>query len=91
MRPASGNDVPNRKCFQSHSVCSLLSVFAQFLMTRKVLENWTLWIIADIVYIGVYTSKSLYWTAGLYVIFLGLCIEGYREWTATAVSAPAAF
>jgi hypothetical protein len=25
------------------------------------------------------------------VIFLGLCIEGYREWTATAVSAPAAF
>ena len=65
---------------------TLLSVFAQFLMTRKVLENWTLWIIADIVYIGVYTSKSLYWTAGLYVIFLGLCIEGYREWTATAVS-----
>jgi nicotinamide mononucleotide transporter len=70
---------------------TLLSVFAQFLMTRKVLENWTLWIVADIVYIGVYTSKSLYWTAGLYVIFLGLCIEGYREWTATAVSAPAAF
>jgi len=70
---------------------TLLSVFAQFLMTRKVLENWTLWIVADIVYVGVYTSKSLYWTAGLYVIFLGLCIEGYREWTATAVSAPAAF
>src|SRR4029453_13980630 len=61
-----------------------LSVIAQFLLTRKVLENWTLWIVADIVYIGVYTIKSLYWTAGLYVIFLALCIQGYREWQATA-------
>jgi nicotinamide mononucleotide transporter len=61
---------------------TLLSVFAQFLMTRKVLENWTLWIIADVVYIGVYSIKSLYWTAGLYVVFLALCIEGYREWKA---------
>lgn len=59
---------------------TLLSVFAQFLLTRKVLDNWTLWIIADVVYIGVYTSKSLYWTAGLYVVFLILCIKGYREW-----------
>jgi len=58
-----------------------LSVIAQFLLTRKVLENWTLWIVADIVYIGVYTVKSLYWTAGLYVIFLALCIQGYREWS----------
>jgi nicotinamide mononucleotide transporter len=62
---------------------TLLSVFAQFLLTRKVLENWTLWIIADVVYIGVYTTKGLYWTAGLYVVFLLLCIQGYREWKAT--------
>ncbi len=27
---------------------TLLSVFAQFLMTKKYLENWTLWIIADV-------------------------------------------
>jgi nicotinamide mononucleotide transporter len=62
---------------------TLLSVFAQFLLTRKVLENWILWIVADVVYIGVYTSKSLYWTAGLYVVFLVLCIKGYREWKAS--------
>jgi nicotinamide mononucleotide transporter len=58
-----------------------LSVIAQFLLTRKILENWTLWILADIVYIGVYTIKALYWTAGLYVVFLALCIQGYREWS----------
>lgn len=59
---------------------TLLSVFAQFLLTRKVLENWTLWIVADVVYVGVYTSKALYWTAALYVVFLVLCVEGLREW-----------
>ena len=69
---------------------TLLSVFAQFLLTRKVLENWLLWIVADVVYIGMYTTKALYWTAGLYVVFLILCIKGYREWQATAHAAPAA-
>jgi len=62
---------------------TMLSVFAQFLMTRKILENWTLWMIADVIYIGVYLIKSLYWTAGLYVVFLVLCLQGYREWKAS--------
>ena len=59
---------------------TMLSVFAQFLLTRKILDNWTLWIVADVVYIGIYSAKALYWTAGLYVVFLILCIQGYRQW-----------
>jgi len=59
-----------------------LSVIAQFLLTKKYLDNWTLWIIADVVYIVVYTIKALYWTAGLYVVFLVLCVKGYRDWKA---------
>jgi nicotinamide mononucleotide transporter len=59
---------------------TMLSVIAQFQLTRKILENWTLWIVADVVYIGVYSIKSLYWTAGLYVVFLILCVLGYKEW-----------
>jgi nicotinamide mononucleotide transporter len=67
---------------------TMLSIVAQFLLTRKILENWTLWIIADVVYIGVYTSKSLYWTAGLYVVFLALCVQGYREWLTSSPRSP---
>jgi nicotinamide mononucleotide transporter len=59
-----------------------LSVIAQFLLTKKYLDNWTLWIVADVVYIGVYSIKALYWTAGLYVVFLVLSIKGYRDWKA---------
>jgi nicotinamide mononucleotide transporter len=59
-----------------------LSVIAQFLLSKKYLDNWTLWIIADIVYIVVYAIKALYWTSGLYVVFLVLCVKGYRDWKA---------
>ena len=47
------------------SFTTILSVIAQFQLTRKILENWILWIVADVIYIGVYSYKALYWTAGL--------------------------
>jgi nicotinamide mononucleotide transporter len=57
-----------------------LSLIAQWMMTRKILENWILWIIADIVYVPMYVSKSLYVTAGLYAVFLGLAVLGLVQW-----------
>ena len=61
-----------------------LSVFGQFLMTKKIIDNWTLWIIADVLYIFlIYPRKGLYLTTGLYVVFLILCVKGYREWSAS--------
>ena len=42
------------------------------------------------VYIGVYSIKSLYWTAGLYVVFLILCVLGYKEWKESMTGRPAA-
>lgn len=60
---------------------TMLSVIAQFLMTRKILDNWTLWIVADVIYVGMYTNRGLYLTTLLYAIFLTLCVKGYREWS----------
>ena len=57
-----------------------VSVIAQFMMTRKVLENWTLWIVVNIVSIGVYTVKALYPTVALYIVNLVLCVKAYRDW-----------
>jgi nicotinamide mononucleotide transporter len=50
------------------------------MMTRKILENWVLWIIADVVYVPMYISKSLHVTAGLYAVFLVLAIMGLVQW-----------
>lgn len=69
------SDVPLIDAF-----CTSLSFIAQFLLTRKILQNWLLWIIADAVYIPLYFYKDLYLTGFLYVIFLGLAAYGYSEW-----------
>lgn len=56
------------------------SLIAQWMMTRKILENWILWIVADIVYVPMYIYKHLYVTSGLYLVFLVLAILGLVEW-----------
>lgn len=57
-----------------------VSLVAQWMMTRKVLENWVLWIVADVVYVPMYIYKQLYVTAGLYAVFLVLAVMGFTEW-----------
>lgn len=60
---------------------TVLSVVAQWLLGRKVLENWVLWIIVDVFSIGIYLHRDLYLTAGLYVVFLGMAVSGMLAWT----------
>ena len=60
-----------------------LSLAAQFLMTRKYLENWHGWITADVLFIGLYLSRALYLTAVLYVVFLLMCLVGLKQWRAS--------
>ena len=62
------------------TLASSLSVAAQLLLMRKILENWLLWIAADIVYVPMFIYKELYVTAALYAVFLILAVMGYIGW-----------
>jgi len=62
------------------ALTTVLSLVAQYMLTRKLLENWLVWITADVIYIGLYIYKSLYLTSALYAIFLAMCVIGLREW-----------
>jgi nicotinamide mononucleotide transporter len=62
------------------ATASGMSVVAQLLMMRKKLEHWYLWIVVDVLSIGIYIYKDVLWTAGLYGVFLLLCITGLSEW-----------
>ena len=57
-----------------------MSLTAQYMLTRKIIENWWWWIAVDVIYIALYVYKRLYLTSLLYAIFLGMCIVGWREW-----------
>jgi nicotinamide mononucleotide transporter len=66
------------------------SLVAQYMMTRKLLENWALWIAVDVVYIGMFIFKGLYLTAGNYAVYLGLAVLGHIAWKRSlATSMPA--
>lgn len=59
---------------------TIASLVAQYLMIKKVLHSWMFWIVVDVVAIGVYWYKGLYFTTGLYVLFLIMAVIGYLEW-----------
>ncbi len=56
------------------------SLIAQWMMTRKLLENWLIWIAVDVVYVGMFVFKGLYLTAFNYGIYLALAALGYVAW-----------
>jgi nicotinamide mononucleotide transporter len=62
------------------AVTTSVSLGSQWLLNRKRLESWMGWILVDAIYVPLYVSKSLYLTAVLYAIFLGLAIMGQRRW-----------
>jgi nicotinamide mononucleotide transporter len=62
------------------SSLTAFSLVAQAMVTRKWIENWILWIVVDVVYVGMYAYKGLFATAGLYALFLVLAAMGLREW-----------
>ncbi len=62
------------------------SLVAQWMMTRKKVENWLVWIFVDVLYVGMFHSKGLYITAVLYAVFLVLAIRGYLDWRRSMVA-----
>lgn len=53
---------------------------AMWLMALKKIENWTLWIIGNIVSIPLYFAKGYGFTGIQYLIFLILAIQAYKQW-----------
>lgn len=62
------------------------SLLGQWLLARKKLENWLVWIAVDVLYVGLYLYKSLMLTALLYAIFVALALAGLRAWSRAEAS-----
>lgn len=59
---------------------TVYSLLATFMVTRRVLENWVYWIVIDIVSIYLYSSRELYMSSVLYLLFTVLAVFGFISW-----------
>ncbi len=62
------------------ALTTAMSLTAQYMLARKIIENWWLWMAADIIYVALYVYKGLYLTAVLYGVFFALCVLGLVRW-----------
>ncbi len=57
-----------------------LSLLAQYLLAKKKIENWWVWLAVNLITVGLMLVKSLWLTALLYLIFAGLSYVGLKAW-----------
>jgi nicotinamide mononucleotide transporter len=72
-------DVPGTDAFLTAG-----SLLGTLLTARKKVENWHVWIVVDVIYVGLYVHKHLYLTALLYALFVALAVLGLRAWRRAA-------
>ena len=66
------------------------AVVATYMVARKILENWIYWFVIDAVSVWLYLSRELYFTAGLFMVYLVMIVIGYRKWRASMLEEVAA-
>jgi nicotinamide mononucleotide transporter len=56
------------------------SVVATWMLARKYLEQWIMWIVIDLVSLGTYIFRELYPTALLFSFYTIMAVIGYYQW-----------
>jgi nicotinamide mononucleotide transporter len=67
------------------SAVLVLSVVAQLLLVRRMIETWAVWLVADIIAVPLYASRGLYLTAALYAAYGLNALYGAWRWRREAM------
>lgn len=68
------------------SFTTALSIVTLWMLARKYVEQWLVWIVVDVVCAGLYIYKGLYPTAGLYALYSVIAVAGYFKWKKMVVN-----
>jgi nicotinamide mononucleotide transporter len=79
LRTYTDTDVPWWDAFPTAA-----SVIGQWLLGRKHVENWAVWIVVNAVSVALFAYKGLWLTVLLYLVFIGLSVQGWRAWARLA-------
>ena len=64
------------------------AVVGQYMQTRKLIENWPIWVAVDLVTAWLLYGQKLQVSAGLWLVFTGMAVAGWIEWRRTVVANP---
>ncbi|MFC2090083.1 nicotinamide riboside transporter PnuC [Bacteroidota bacterium] len=56
------------------------SIVATWMLTQKILQHWIVWIIVDLISVGLYIYRGLYPTSVLFFVYTSMAIVGYLQW-----------
>lgn len=62
------------------SMSTALSIVAMWMLSRKLVEQWLVWLVVDMISVGLYLYKGIPITAGLYALYSALAVAGYFRW-----------
>lgn len=62
------------------SFTTALSIVGMWMLAKKFIEQWWVWIVVDLVSAGLYVYKELYLTSGLYALYAVIAFFGYLNW-----------
>ncbi|MBQ1939786.1 MAG: nicotinamide mononucleotide transporter [Alistipes sp.] len=62
------------------SLTTALSVVAMWMLSRKLIEQWIVWGVVDLITVGLYLYKGIPLTASLYGLYTVLAVAGYLRW-----------
>lgn len=64
------------------------SVAGQWLLGRKYVQNWPVWVVVNVISVGLFAWKGLWLTVLLYTLFAALALWGWRQWRHLALAGP---
>ena len=59
---------------------TVASITGQWLLGRKYQENWPVWVMVNLVSIGLFALKGYWLTVVLYAVFVPMSVAGWRAW-----------
>ncbi len=65
------------------------SVAGTFLLGRKLIENWPVWVAVNVFSVGLFATRGWWLTVALYALFTAMAIAGWRAWHRLAPAAAA--
>ena len=66
------------------SMTTAMSMVAMWMLSRKYVEQWLVWLVVDAITVGLYIYKGIPLTAGLYMLYTALAFVGYLRWRRNA-------